>query len=182
MAATELVATHGWERVTTRQIAARAGVNQALINYHFGSRDALLRAALEAALRQEFAAPVRAMRDAPRFIDGALALMRQLAEMDEAEPAVRFSMEALGRAARDEQVRAVMAELLAELRDLLADGIAAAQRRGEIPASVDARGTAALLGAVFDGLGLHLLIDRSLDTRPAEAAIRRLLANTSEGT
>ncbi|HSM38104.1 MAG TPA: TetR/AcrR family transcriptional regulator [Candidatus Limnocylindrales bacterium] len=179
-AAIEMVATDGWERVTTRQIAARANVNQALINYHFGSKEELLKAALEVALREEFAAPVRAMLEAPSFVEGAVALLHQLAQMDEAGPLVRYSMEALAQAPRDEEVRRVMAELLAELRDFLATGIVDAQRRGEVSPSVDPRGAAAILGAVFDGLGLHLLIDPSLDIGPAEAAIRGLLTGHAE--
>jgi len=176
----ELVASEGWERASTRRIAERAGVNQALINYHFGSKEALLRAALEVALREEFAAPVRAVVEAPGFVDGAVVLLHQLAEMGEARPMVRFSMEALAQAPRDEEVRRVMAELLAELRGLLADGIAAAQRRGEISASVDPAGVATLLGAAFDGLGLHLLIDPFIDIGSAEAALRSMLTNPQE--
>ncbi len=36
----------GWARTTVRDIAASAGVNHAAIGYHFGSKDALLAAAL----------------------------------------------------------------------------------------------------------------------------------------
>jgi len=175
-----VVAEDGWERVTTRRIARAAGANQALINYHFGSKDGLLRAAAEAALREGFEAPLQAMLTAPRFVDGCVALVHALAAMDEAEPIVRFSMEALARAPRDEALRRTMADLLAELRGVVADGIAEAQRRGEVPASVDPVGTAALLAGSFDGLGLHLLIDPSLDLAPAAAAVRHMLTGTQE--
>ncbi len=176
----ELVAEEGWEGVTTRQIARRAKSNQALINYHFGSKAGLLRAALEGALREGFQAPLQAMLQAPSFADGCVALITEMAAMDEAEPIVRFSMEAMARAPRDEELRRIMAGLLAELRQMLAHGLATAQQRGEIPAAVDPTGTAALLGAVFDGLGLHLLIDPSLDPAPASAALRDLLTRTKE--
>ena len=176
----ELVAEEGWEGVTTRQIARRANSNQALINYHFGSKAGLLRAALEAALREGFQAPLQAMLEAPSFADGCVALITEMAAMDDAEPLVRFSMEALARAPRDEELRRIIAELLAELRQVLAHGIAEAQRRGEVPAAIDPDGTAALLGAVFDGLGLHLLIDSSLDLAAAATALRDLLTRTKE--
>lgn len=176
----QLVAEHGWDRVTTRRIANAAGANQALISYHFGSKEGLLRAAAEVALREGFEAPLQAMLTAPSFVEGCVALVNELAAMDEAEPIVRFATEALGRAPRDEALRRTMADLLAELRGVLATGIAEAQRRGEIPPGVDPVGTAAVLGGVFDGLGLHLLIDPSLDLAPAAAAVRTLLTGTKE--
>ncbi len=45
-AAQELFAERGFERATVRDIAARAGVNQALLFRYFGSKDELFRAAL----------------------------------------------------------------------------------------------------------------------------------------
>lgn len=177
-----LVAEQGWDGVTTRQIADRAGANQALINYHFGSKERLLRVAVETTLREGFSTPVEAMLAAPRLADGAIGLVRALAAMSHADPVVRFSMEAMARAARDRQVQQVMADLLAGLRAELARGVAAAQRRGELSASLDPEGTAAVLGAIFDGLGLHLLIDPTLDVGRMEASIRSLLPPDPEGS
>lgn len=44
-AAEELFAEHGIAATSLRQITARASVNLAAVNYHFGSRDALIEAA-----------------------------------------------------------------------------------------------------------------------------------------
>ena len=41
-AAEKIIAGHGAEKATLRSITAEAGVNLAAINYHFGSKDALL--------------------------------------------------------------------------------------------------------------------------------------------
>jgi AcrR family transcriptional regulator len=41
-AAERLFALHGFQNVSVRDITARAGVNLASVNYHFGSKDALL--------------------------------------------------------------------------------------------------------------------------------------------
>ncbi len=41
-AAERLFAVHGFQKVSVRDITAEAGVNLASINYHFGSKDALL--------------------------------------------------------------------------------------------------------------------------------------------
>ena len=45
-AARELFTAHGFDRTTVRAIADRAGVNQALLFRHYGSKDALFAAAL----------------------------------------------------------------------------------------------------------------------------------------
>ncbi|PXX59153.1 TetR family transcriptional regulator [Nocardia tenerifensis] len=47
-AAQELFAERGYERATVRDIAARAGVNQALLFRYFGNKDELFRAAIAA--------------------------------------------------------------------------------------------------------------------------------------
>ena len=45
--AEELLITKGVAGITTRKVADRAGVNQALVHYHFGTIEELLLAALE---------------------------------------------------------------------------------------------------------------------------------------
>ncbi len=174
-AATELVAERGWDAVTTRQIAERAGVNQALIHYHFGSKERLLHTAFEMAMRGMFAQPVEAMIAAPTFAEGVTALILALRERDESVPEVLFGVEALSRSARDERIRSAMANLLAELRAVMAERIEAAQRAGELRADLDPVGTATALGALFDGLGLHLLVDRRIDVDRTAAAVQTLL-------
>ena len=41
-AAERLFAVHGFQKVSVRDITTEAGVNLASVNYHFGSKDALL--------------------------------------------------------------------------------------------------------------------------------------------
>lgn len=179
-AAVELVAERGWEGVTTRQIAERAIANQASIGYHFGGKEGLLRAAVDVALREVFTAPVQAMLAAPSLADGTVDLLRGFAGLSQADPVVRFSMEAMSRAVRDAALREVMSGLLNELRSQMARGIVEAQGRGELSPAVDPEGTAAVLGALFDGLGLHLLIDPSLELERVARTIRALLPPVQE--
>ena len=50
-AASRAFALNGYEGASVRTIVAEAQVNQAAINYHFGSKEGLYRAVLETALR-----------------------------------------------------------------------------------------------------------------------------------
>ena len=50
-AASRAFAVNGYEGASIRAIVAEADVNQAAINYHFGSKEGLYRAVLQAALR-----------------------------------------------------------------------------------------------------------------------------------
>jgi AcrR family transcriptional regulator len=65
-AATDLFAERSFDGATTRDIAARAGVTQPLLNYHYRSKDELWRAAVASlfeALVQSMAAQVEELRD-----------------------------------------------------------------------------------------------------------------------
>jgi AcrR family transcriptional regulator len=170
-AAVTLVAERGWDAVTTRQIAERAGVNQGLIHYHFRSKDQLVHAAFERALRETFAEPGAALARATDLRAAITDMVRGLEPGDEIEAVALFSVEAMARGARDEEIRRSMAEMLAEFRQQLAGRIASGQWQGEISADLDPVGAATVLGALLDGLGLHVLIDPSIDIeRTAVAA------------
>ena len=50
-AASRAFALNGYEGASIRTIVAKADVNQAAINYHFGSKEGVYRAVLQAAVR-----------------------------------------------------------------------------------------------------------------------------------
>lgn len=56
-AAEECFAASGFVGATTRQVAALAGVNVATLHYHFGSKEELYRAVLDAAARDDIPFP-----------------------------------------------------------------------------------------------------------------------------
>lgn len=61
-AATELLAEHGQDNVTLRDITEAAGANIAAVSYHFGSLKALCDSAIEQALERYLAAQHDAMK------------------------------------------------------------------------------------------------------------------------
>ena len=178
-AAIELIAEVGGDRVRTRAVAERAGVNQALVHYHFGSMTTLLREADEAVLATEgapFFAALEGTVTARALVEGLFAAVQQIGEPT---PELMVAIDMLNRAARDPESRARVKDILAEFRDLIRDRLAAAQRRGEIDEQVDTEAAAAVLAALLDGLGMHRLIDPELDVRPAIGLVTALL--TPEG-
>ncbi|WP_368293471.1 TetR/AcrR family transcriptional regulator [Dehalobacter sp. TBBPA1] len=48
----DMIAQDGFQNITNRKIAAKAGVNAAAINYHFGSKDVLINEALKHVMDQ----------------------------------------------------------------------------------------------------------------------------------
>lgn len=179
-AAIELIAEVGGDRLRSRAVAERAGVNQALVHYHFGSMAALLHAADEAVMAKEGEPFFAALDDevtASGLIEGLFAAVEKIGEPT---PELMVGIDMLSRATRDEASRSRSKDALAELRRLIRDRLAAAERRGEIGEQVDPEAAAAVLGALVDGLGMHRLIDPELDIGPAIGLITDMLIKESD--
>jgi AcrR family transcriptional regulator len=79
-AARKTLQSEGFAGTTARAIASRAGVNQALVFYHFGGVDPLLLEALDASAAERLARYTDAMAGAPTpaaKVDAARALYRE---------------------------------------------------------------------------------------------------------
>lgn len=179
-AAIELIAEVGGDRLRTRAVAERAGVNQALVHYHFGSMAALLQVADEAVLAREGEPFFAALEGEVTVADLVEGLFAPVERIGEPTPELMVAIDMLVRATRDEASRIRSKEALAELRSLIHDRLAAARRRGEISEQIDPEAAAAVLGAVLDGLGMHRLIDPELDVRPAIHLITTMLTKRSD--
>ena len=181
-ASAQLIAELGWPAVTTRRIAERAGVNNALIHYYFGTKDALLLEAASTMFAEEFEGPMIRVLTAPTLAEGLEAYVDYLRVIEDHGPGVVVSIEALLRGVRDEAVRNWVENLLGGARQVLEQLVVAAQGRGELPADLDPEGSAVVLAALLDGLILYRLVFPDLDLNTVASSLVGMVTASSKGT
>lgn len=170
-AAAELIAEQGWEGVSTRDIAARAGVTQGVVTYHSRSKDELLRAASLAAAEEMLAGPTAALLETEPLADGLLTIGPLLAAIRDQPRPMLLLFETMLRAGRDPELRDALATMLHEFREVLANALRREQVAGRLRAELDPNACATALAAGLDGLFLHAIVDATVDP---EAAVRAL--------
>ena len=149
-AAQQLVVDGGWEIVTTRRVAERAGVSPGLVHYHVGSIEGLRRAA--------------ACEGARNLREGLLAFLLRL-DLKPDYPGVVLLNEALVAATHDAELRSDLATMFSTFRARLAKRLAA--QKGAHAEEAEAR--ALVLVAAVDGFLLQRALDPNLG---AEQLIR----------
>jgi AcrR family transcriptional regulator len=168
-AAAAALAQDGVVGVSARSVAARAGVNQALVFYHFGSVAGLL----DAAVRRSVDLAVASYRD--RFADVTtlgelLTVGRDLHEAEKRAGNVLQMAQVMAGALRDETLagagRYAMDRWSAQVEGVLARVLPATPLAG----LVDPGGLARAVAAGFIGLELY----DGVDTEAASAALASL--------
>jgi AcrR family transcriptional regulator len=173
-AAAELIAELGWGRVTTRAVAERAELPHGTVSYHFrGKQELLAEAALHAF---QHAIPVDRFA-AFKTVDDLIELIAaEVGDPDAIDPVLsRLMLEAMREAERDPALRERLGAMLGEYRRLMVETVRADQERGAVFDRAPPEALATLIGAVGDGLLLHVLLDTDLDTGAAIEALRTLL-------
>lgn len=167
-AAAQLVGEVGWGAVTTRLVAERAGVNAALVHYHFSSVQELLSTAA-----MQFAERVLGeSADALRASEPSVGIERMLDDLSRftgTDPESLLLAEAFLAAHRLPGLRASLAALVVDFRSRVAEWLRSADVK-------DADAIALLLGAAIDGLVLHRALDESVDFRAVAGPLRRLVS------
>lgn len=174
-AAIELIGEAGWGGVTTRAVAERAGVNQALVHYHFRSVPGLLREAAHAAMAATFEPAVVRLIETEDPIAALRGVFTALAQIDPETPESRTVIEATVQAVRDPELAPQVREMIAMFRDHLADRLTAAQQNGQLRSDAEPIGLAIALAGMLDGLALHRMIAPDLDIEAAERAVFSML-------
>ncbi|MFJ8961891.1 TetR/AcrR family transcriptional regulator [Lentzea sp. NPDC102401] len=167
-AAAGLVGEVGWGAVTTRLVAERAGVNAALVHYHFSSVQELLSTAALQFAAKALAESAEALRSVSPA-EGVERIFADLTRFTGTDPESLLLAEAFLAAHRLPELRAGLSALVAEFRTRVAEWLREAGVR-------DAAAVALLLGAAIDGLVLHRALDSSVDFRVVAGPFRRLVA------
>ncbi|NUO61146.1 MAG: TetR/AcrR family transcriptional regulator [Hamadaea sp.] len=147
-----------WDKVTAREIAAESGANLASITYHFGSKDALITAAVVEGLDRwlaEIAAVLSGLASrtpADRFRQAAAVAA---ATRHRHEGLARMFIGALARAQHDDRVRDLLTEGFRHSRG----DVARVLGLGEDQLGNDAGG---VMLALFDGLLIQALLHPEL--------------------
>jgi AcrR family transcriptional regulator len=146
-AVVDVVAQKGLRGMTYRAVAEAAGVNNSLVAHHFGSRDALIAAALQWASEQSIAAS--RLREAAgqegSFTEALLGLLLE-------DPGLQaFQYEMILEARRRPELAGPVAQLYENYVSALAEGLEAFGLQGDV------RVVARSLFAALDGLVLQYL-------------------------
>jgi AcrR family transcriptional regulator len=174
-ATVELMAEIGIDRVRTRAIAERAGVNPALVHYHFGSIAALVMEAAEHALLQELGPSIDVFVSAPTVQEGITAMLEWIEQRGRRTPGATILAEAMVKATRDPAFRRWTKRASRRFRSIILERLRTARANQEIDPTLDIEATAVLLAAALDGLLFHYLVDPRLDVRQTAEPIARML-------
>lgn len=169
----------GYARTTSRDLVAASGTNLASIGYHYGSKEALLDAALIEAVGEMNAALLRLTSDEHRQGDYATAWQQIIETFDSYRPLLIAQVEAWAQVERSPALRERLATFQ---REELARG--SERSRTWLPA-LDERTHETMVSVtslLADGLAVQWLIDP--DTTPSGEDIAtglRALADVLEG-
>ena len=173
-----LMAEIGIDRVRTRSIAERAGVNPALVHYHFGSVPALVLEAAEDALRRELGPSIDVLQSGATLKASLRAVLTWIERYGERTPGSTILAEAMVKATRDPAFRRWTKHASQRFRSAILERLEAARDAGELDANLDLTATAMLLAASLDGLLFHRLVDPTLDVMRAAAPLEAMLGST----
>jgi AcrR family transcriptional regulator len=170
-AARVCVRDRGLAGASSREITRVAGANLAAITYHFGSKEALLAAALFDELERRVGPALRALDRAGAPTERMLAAIQELAsEFERSRDDALLLLEVLLLATRDARYRAEALRVYQGLHDRLAALIGELQGDHAIPSWVAPDAMASLILAVANGIVLQTQLDPSGADHTAMAA------------
>ena len=176
-AARQRLVEEGYARLSTRQIAAEAGVNHALIHYYFGTKDQLVIAVLDEANRRLLARQT-AMYDTPGGFAEKWARARAFYEEDLASGFVRLQMELWAASLSNPELRAVFLPRLLAWRRVVRDAVRDAVAHYELDLPVSPDMVADWICTYWGGMEFEMLIGMSEEDghhQTALATVQRLL-------
>jgi AcrR family transcriptional regulator len=182
-AVSDLIADHGIDGTSMRQLAAAAGLSTGTINYHFKNKRALMIAALDAVY--VLPANWEQHRDEPALQQLRILTRQFVLRSKWLKKWWRFWVEYMAHAGRDDELRARQEERYRRQRRFYSRVVARGVASGELRPAVDAEEVADTFLALANGLAVHqVAIGSSISPNRAEEILLDFvesLANTSEG-
>lgn len=158
LAAWRVIAAHGIEEATIREISRESGYSSGVLAHYFENKDDLLAHALvlsHTRIRRRYADDVRG----PDAIKGLKALIRDNLPLDEQRDLeMRIEMSFWARALRNDALHKIQEDESAVFRDMLRDLVERAQAEGTISPDHDGEMVLELIGSMIDGTSLHALL------------------------
>ena len=180
-AAKRLLEERGYARITARDLVAASGTNLASIGYHFGSKQGLLNAAIEAAFEEwadQLASVVMAEEHASPLERGLATWIGALETLPRRRPMLQAYVDALAQAQRDPRLQEQLAAHYRAARDRVARLVAESIARGSpdvtAPDEQTCRAIAGFVIAACDGFALQWLL--APDEAPSPESLRAGLA------
>ncbi|WP_375451438.1 TetR/AcrR family transcriptional regulator [uncultured Devosia sp.] len=122
-AAVATIVAEGWQGAGVRSITARAGVPLGALNYHFGSRDALLRHAAMAEIGRMFQTPAALIAHAPVLVDLVAGMLTWATSPSTSATQQILLLEVMAQARRDLALAGDLQAALVAYRDTLAHSL-----------------------------------------------------------
>ncbi|WP_017578850.1 TetR/AcrR family transcriptional regulator [Nocardiopsis valliformis] len=168
------IARKGLAKTTFADVADELGASVGLVQRYFRSKDDLLRFGVEHLYKRGEERIAAVERTLP-VRDLLFRVARTLLPLDEERRReLTVWLEFLPATVHDPEMAELHRSAAHELIDGLAEGLAAAQRHGELSAGLDPRAEALALAAFVDGLTIHRLATADLfDDATAERSLRQ---------
>jgi AcrR family transcriptional regulator len=162
-AAAAVFTERGYRGATVDAILARAGLSKGTFYWHFESKDELMLAVLAERVERPVKELIEMLRSAPVDENMSLVANRRFAEfLERGREAILLEHEYEGLAARDPRLRRRYARQRRQLRDALAEALAARARQlGAPPLDTPAEEIATAYLALIRGLARERLFDPS---------------------
>jgi AcrR family transcriptional regulator len=172
--AVDVIVERGFANTRTADVAKAAGVSQALVFYHFSTKDALMAQAFEYAAEQDLA-KLQAVMDAP---DEPLAKLRKLIKLLAPQGRSRswlMWIDGWSEALRVPELERVSRRLDLRWKEALTDVITTGVKESVFECD-DPFGAAWRINSLIDGLAVQLMVHEKVITRRQAADWMRLAA------
>lgn len=169
------MAEKGWSGLRTRDVAERAGVNKALVHYHFGSMANLRHETVASLMTGLVNEAATELIDAPNLADGIRAFGDSLGRFGPDDPSGTVLMEIMLHVPREKRLEEMVMRALDFYEEALSQRIEADLESGLLDPNTDAAALARGLTALLDGLMLHAYMRPDLDFGSATEALAALV-------